>query len=119
MLRKPNLVMGCSIVLYLAARTFGWNLPSYPSGHWYFNPFCWQVTFVFGAWSALGGSLEAQPILRSRALVIFGGGYLIFALVMTLAGRFPDFGHSIFPDRLFTAFTKPTLHLIACSTLTL
>ena len=32
------------------------------SGHWYFNPFAWQLLFVFGAWCALGG---AQRLARS------------------------------------------------------
>lgn len=33
-----------------------------------------------------------------------GTAYLLFALVMTMAGRFPDFGHELFPDWLFNAF---------------
>jgi hypothetical protein len=31
------------------------NVPAYPSGGWYFNPFAWQLLFVFGAWCAIGG----------------------------------------------------------------
>jgi len=62
----------------------------YPTGFWYFNPFCWQFLFVFGGWFALGGSLESRPLIRSRALLSLGGAYLIFALVMTMAGRFPE-----------------------------
>ena len=56
MLRQPDLVMLASIALYFAARYFGWNLPAYPAGTWYFNPFTWQLLFVFGAWCALGGA---------------------------------------------------------------
>src|SRR6201747_495022 len=56
MLRKPDLTMLGSLALYFAARQFGWNLPVYPAGSWYFNPFCWQLLFVFGAWFALGGA---------------------------------------------------------------
>ena len=26
------------------------------AAHWYFNPFAWQLMFVFGAWCALGGA---------------------------------------------------------------
>ena len=51
-----------SIVLYFVARHFDWNLPSYPSGAWYFNPFCWQLLFVLGAWFALGGGCELMPL---------------------------------------------------------
>ena len=56
MLRQPNLTMLASIALWLVARQFGWNLPAYPAGTWYFNPYCWQVLFVFGSWCALGGA---------------------------------------------------------------
>jgi len=93
MLRRPNLTLAASFLLYLAARYFGWNLHAYPSGSWYFNPFCWQLLFVFGGWFALGGSIESRPLIRSRALIVLGGAYLVFALVMTMAGRFPELAH--------------------------
>lgn len=93
MLRRPNLTLAASFLLYLAARHYGWNLRAYPTGTWYFNPFCWQFLFVFGGWFALGGSIESRPLIRSRALLVFGGAYLIFALVMTMAGRFPELAH--------------------------
>ena len=32
-----------SSILYFAARYFHWNLTSYPSGVWYFDPFTWQL----------------------------------------------------------------------------
>ena len=91
MLRRPNLTLAASFLLYLAARHFDWNLHAYPDGYWYFNPFCWQLLFVFGGWFALGGALESMPLIRSRALLVLGGAYLAFALVMTMAGRFPEF----------------------------
>ena len=58
MLRKPDLTMAGSVALYVAARAFDWNLRSFPDGNWYFNPFCWQLLFVFGAWLALGGIVK-------------------------------------------------------------
>jgi hypothetical protein len=58
MLRHRNWVMLGSVLLYLAARQFGWNLPSYPSGVWYFNPFAWQLLFVLGARLALAGPIR-------------------------------------------------------------
>jgi hypothetical protein len=103
MLRKPDLTMLASLALYFAARQFGWNLPAYPYGTWYFNPFTWQLLFVFGAWFALGGALESRSVIRSKVLLYFGIAYLLFALVMTMAGRFPDYGHMM-PDWLFDAF---------------
>ena len=103
MLRRPDMTLGASFLLYLAARHFGWNLHAYPTGSWYFNPFCWQLLFVFGGWFALGGSMEARPIIRSRALLVLGGAYLLFALVMTMAGRFPELAHMM-PAWLVDAF---------------
>ncbi|HEY3793379.1 MAG TPA: OpgC domain-containing protein [Bradyrhizobium sp.] len=92
MLRWPNLTMLGSTVLYFAARHFEWNLSSFPDGTWYFNPFCWQVLFVFGARLALGRAPDSYPVLRSPLWLYLATAYLAFALVMTMAGRFPDFG---------------------------
>jgi hypothetical protein len=93
MLRRPNLTLAASFLLYLAARHFSWNLPAYPIGSWYFNPLCWQFLFILGGWFALGGSIVSRPLLRSRALLALGSAYLVFALVMTMAGRFPELAH--------------------------
>jgi hypothetical protein len=103
MLRKPGLTMLGSVALYVAARQFDWNLPSFPDGTWYFNPFCWQLLFVFGAWLALGGAGHFRSMLKSPALLYAGIAYLVFALAMTMAGRFPEFGN-LFPDWLVDAF---------------
>ena len=40
--------------------------PSYPNGVWFFNPFAWQLIFVFGAWCGVGGTDRLRPFLRSR-----------------------------------------------------
>jgi hypothetical protein len=103
MLRKPAVAMVGSIALYVAARQFEWNLSSFPDGEWYFNPFCWQLYFVFGAWLALGGAKASGSILGSPILIYAGIAYLVFALVMTMAGRFPELGY-LFPRWLFDAF---------------
>ena len=76
----PNLTLVASFLLYLAARHFDWNLAAFPTGSWYFNPYCWQFLFVFGGWFVLGGSIEARPLIRSRALLWLGSAYLLFAL---------------------------------------
>src|SRR5438132_5904045 len=52
--RSPTLALGGSVALYVLAWQFGWNLPAYPEGVWYFNPFAWQLLFVVVAWCALG-----------------------------------------------------------------
>ena len=103
MLRKPDLTMGLSIVLWLVARHFDWNLSAYPAGTWYFNPFCWQVLFVFGSWCALGGARRSMWFINSKGVIYLCFAYLLFALIMTMAGRFPDLG-AMFPEWLFSAF---------------
>jgi hypothetical protein len=103
MLRRPNLVMLASVALYFAARYFGWNLNAFPSGQWYFNPFTWQLLFMFGAWFALGGANSSRRLINSPFTLYFGIAYLLFALVMTMAGRFPAFGE-LFPSWLYDAF---------------
>lgn len=103
MLRRPNWTMAASIVLWVVSRHQGWNLPAYPAGTWYFNPFAWQVLFVFGSWCAMGGARNNMHIINSRYTLWFCIAYMIFALIMTMAGRFPDFG-AMFPDWLYSAF---------------
>lgn len=103
MLRKPDLTMVLSIVLWLATRHFGWNLTAYPAGQWYFNPYAWQVLFVFGAWCAMGGARRSMTLINSPITLWLCLGYLLFALVMTMAGRFPAIG-GMFPEWLFSAF---------------
>src|SRR3954453_6341240 len=64
LMRKPGLTLAGSVAPYLAARQFGWNLPSFPDGSWYFNPFRWQLYFVLGAWLALGGTKLIRPLFN-------------------------------------------------------
>ena len=103
MLRHRNWVMLGSVLLYFAARHFGWNLPSYPSGVWYFNPFAWQLLFVLGAWLAMGGANTLHFLVRSRTVLVLGLAYLLFAALMTLAAQIPGL-ENLFPRVLFEAF---------------
>ena len=103
MLRQPDLTMFGSFVLYFAARYFGWNLPGFPGGTWYFNPYCWQLLFVFGSWCALGGAAKSKAIINSKPVIYLCFAYLVFAMLMTIAGKFPSFG-ALFPQWLFDAF---------------
>lgn len=103
LLRRPNLTLFASFVLYVAARHFSWNLSAYPTGSWYFNPFTWQFLFVIGAWFALGGTAKSMPLVQSRWLTIFGTAYLLFALFVTLGGRFLNMA-DILPHWLYVAF---------------
>jgi hypothetical protein len=103
MLRHRNAIMFASVLLYLATRQSGWNLASYPSGVWYFNPLAWQLLFVLGAWLALGGLDTLHLLVRSRLVVLSGAIYLLFAAVMTLSALVPEL-QKIVPRVLFEAF---------------
>ncbi|HSY55404.1 MAG TPA: OpgC domain-containing protein [Bradyrhizobium sp.] len=103
MLRAPTFVLAASFVLYAAARHFEWTLQTFPDGNWFFNPFCWQLLFVLGAWCALGGASRLRARFRAPAWGYLGLAYLIFALAITMAGRFPALG-AILPPWLHDAF---------------
>ncbi len=103
MLRRPNLVLAGSIALYAAARQFGWSFHSFPSGDWYFNPYCWQLLFALGAWFAFRGAKLLSLMPRMPLLVAAAAAYLLFALVMTIAVQFVELGRYV-PDILLNAF---------------
>jgi hypothetical protein len=86
---RSTLALGASVLLYVLTWHFGWNLPSYPSGHWFFNPFAWQLLFVFGAWCALGGAQRLAAVLRSNATLAIAVAYLVFAFAITLTWYIP------------------------------
>ncbi len=89
LLRQPTMALGASVVLYALTWEFGWNLPAYPYGHWYFNPFAWQLLFVFGAWCALGGAERLSGVLQSKVTVAIAAAYLLFAFIITLTWYLP------------------------------
>jgi len=90
LVRRPNWTLLGSAVLYVAARWFDWNFASYPPGTtWYFNPFAWQLLFVFAAWCGVGGVAQLQALIRSRAALILSVAWLLFALVIVMTWHIP------------------------------
>jgi hypothetical protein len=88
LVRSPNVALAMSFVVYAAARSFGWNLGSYPDGAWYFNPFAWQFLFVIGAWVALDRTGGVQWLIQSRVALYLAVLFLLFGLAITLGARF-------------------------------
>jgi hypothetical protein len=85
LVRRPNWTLLGSAVLYVGARWFDWNLASYPPGTtWYFNPFAWQLMFVFAAWCGVGGIAQLQSLLRSRAVLALAVAWILFALLIVM-----------------------------------
>jgi hypothetical protein len=92
MRRSPDLALGLSVLLYAATWQFDLALPAYPNGVWYFNPFAWQMLFVFGAWCALGGAKRMSAIVASRTTLVLSIAYLLFAFCVTLTWYIPQLG---------------------------
>jgi hypothetical protein len=88
--RGPTLALGASLALYVLAWWFNWNLPAYPEGSWYFNPFAWQLLFVFGAWCALGGAKRLAPVLQWPVTLVLAVLYLGFAFIIALSWYLPE-----------------------------
>lgn len=99
LLRRPTLALAASAVLYALTWQFSWNIPAYPSGDWVFNPFAWQLLFVFGAWCALGGAERLQPISRSPIVLALAAAYILFAFLVALTWHLPRFA-AYMPNRL-------------------
>ncbi|MFO1100124.1 MAG: OpgC domain-containing protein [Xanthobacteraceae bacterium] len=93
--RAPTLALLVSVVIYLFAWIFAINLPAYPSGHWAFNPFAWQLLFAFGAWCALGGMERIKDFIRSPYSVALAGAYLLLSLAVVMTWYFPAYAHFV------------------------
>ena len=92
---QPAFALAGSALLYVLTWTFDWNLPAYPNGVWFFNPFAWQLLFVFGAWCALGGAKRLAPVLQSRTILAVAIAYLVFAFVITLTWYIEPLGRLV------------------------
>jgi len=95
LLWQPSFALAGSALLYVMAWMFDWNLPAYPNGVWFFNPFAWQLLFVFGAWCALGGAQRLAAVLRSRVTLVLAIAYLIFAFAITMTWYFEPLGRFV------------------------
>ena len=93
MRRKADLGLGLSVGLYILTRQFDLALPAYPNGVWFFNPFAWQLLFLFGAWCALGGAKRMSRILSSRVTLWICVAYLLFAFYTTLTWHVPQLNY--------------------------
>jgi hypothetical protein len=96
---RADLTLALSVLLYALAHHFDWYLSAYPNSFWAFNPFDWQLLFVFGAWCALGGARRMAPLLASRITLRIALGYLLAAFFVTMTWYFPQLGFLI-PHRL-------------------
>src|SRR3984893_1370261 len=87
---RADVTLALSVALYALTWRYDWYLSAFPGGYWAFNPFAWQLLFVFGAWCALGGARRMSRILSSRVTLWTSIGYLFAAFCVTLTWDFPQ-----------------------------
>jgi len=90
MKRRTDLTLAMSVALYMLTWKYDLHLTAYPDGFWSFNPFAWQMLFVFGAWCALGGARRYSRIISAPITLWIAFGYLIAAFCVTLTWYFPE-----------------------------
>ncbi|MGC9269579.1 OpgC domain-containing protein [Acidiphilium sp.] len=78
LLRRPAVLLMASFTLYVAARQFGWNLPTAGGHVWFFNPLTWQFLFVLGMVFARFGRPRLPNVATDiGAAVLLVTGFLI------------------------------------------
>lgn len=76
LLRRPKLLLGGSLALYLIVQVTGLNMQGWGNQDWYFDPFAWQFLFMIG--SVLAYAPPRRPRVQwpfdvlSIAVVAFG-----------------------------------------------
>ncbi|MPT24426.1 MAG: OpgC domain-containing protein [Starkeya sp.] len=88
--RWPDATLFASFLLWLAVQFLGFNLPGYPDDRmWFFNPFAWQLMFVFGGWCGLGGSDRLSVLVHSRLVLALSVLYLALSLAVVTSWYWP------------------------------
>jgi hypothetical protein len=103
LIKLPRWTLLGSAVLYVLARNFDWNLPSFPGGKWYFNPFAWQLLFVFGVWCGLNRATEIAALIRSRTVLALAIAWIVFSFLIVMSWHVP---------LLESLIPKPLMHVI-------
>lgn len=110
--RMPWRVLAGSVLLYLLARHFDWNLRGYPEGKtWFFDPFTWQLPFYLGAACAADGRVGERLKPYAVVLVPVAAAYLVFSGLVALSWESNTLGNLV-PDwlgRLIYPVDKTTL----------
>jgi hypothetical protein len=92
LLRAPSFALIGSVILYAFTWKFNWNFSAYPHGSWAFNPFAWQLLFVFGAWCALEGAQKLTRWVNSPLVLSLAVVYLMFAFSIVMTWYLPWLG---------------------------
>jgi hypothetical protein len=131
LLIRRNVLFGLipSAAVWLAANIFGWNMPGFPDGQWwYFNPFAWQFLFVIAACFGFSRTPErASGREHPRPPRWLRVGVLVFVAVAAVTSaswslheavnRIPQF--IFLPEPWFDKTMLPPLRLISVMALAL
>ncbi len=80
--RSPALLLAVSFAIWFVSGLFRLNLPNYPtSGGWFFNPFSWQLLFVFGLLTGLALKEGRRLVPVNKYLLWAAIGYLVLSIV--------------------------------------
>lgn len=75
---SPGLMLAASFAIYLAARAFEWNIPTWPmKGTWFFDPFAWQLMMTIGLCAGL--TLRNTRLPRSPWLIGLAAVVVVFS----------------------------------------
>ena len=89
-LRWPVFVALASVALWALAGQFRLNFPAFPnSGGWFFDPFSWQLLFMFGLLAGMAMKVGAVFVPYSRVLLALSVATLVFTLMWM---KIPPFG---------------------------
>ncbi len=92
LLRKADFALLLSVALYALTWELDLYIPAYPSGVWFFNPFAWQLLFVFGAVVRARRRRAHEPAARLKGHAAgFAIAYLVFSASITLTWYVPRF----------------------------
>ena len=79
--RRPWLLLGLSIAVWVAAGQFRLNFPSFPaSGGWFFNPLSWQLLYVIGLLSGVAMKSGKAFIPYAPSLFGLAAGFVVLVL---------------------------------------
>ena len=109
LLRRAQYVVGLSVVLYLLAPWFQWNLAAQEGGVWFFNPMAWQLLFILGGAAAIHGQrpgvAERRP-LRRQPMFVGATAYLLLSGLLALSWKWPEV-HDAFMPRMLGEWLYP------------
>lgn len=73
-------MLAVSALVYASVPLFGWNLPAYPEGVWFFNPFAWQFLFVIGIACGWRAGVAHAPVATPEWLFRASLAFLIVTI---------------------------------------